>query len=873
MRTLPLLATIALSLSLVACGDKEGGGGAGDVDTGSAGSDGSDGSDGADDTDADGDGFTAADDCDDDDAAVNPGAAEVCDGIDNNCDGLADDEDPAVDLSTGTVWYQDDDGDSYGQDDSTVEACAAPEGHAEAGGDCDDGEAAVNPAATEVCDGIDNNCDALIDDADPALDTSTATLWYPDADGDTFGDSAAAGTPYCADPSTDGDTWLTDNTDCDDAVAEVNPGATEVCDELDIDEDCSGDADNADPGVDTSTQTLFYIDDDTDGYGDVDDSGTLYCDAVSGTVTDNTDCDDATTEVNPGATEVCDELDVDEDCSGAADDADAGVDTATQTLFYVDSDGDGYGDLDDSGTLYCDPPTGVVTDNTDCDDLDAAVSPAATELCDGIDNDCDSSTSEDGLATFVDSASTVTDYTATLTGSSTAPATATLATDGQLAVCDGTWYVNLDVAASVELWNPSGDPADVVLDGAGTGSVIMVSTDGITVSLMGLSLENGQGSGDSDPYSGAGVNGGAIDCLATGTLISASAVDIENNAAIGAGGGISSNGCDLELEDMVIANNDADFGGGIFLTDADLLLSDSVVSDNTADAAGGGIDVYGGEGPASAELDEVEVTDNTAYWGGGLAVEDYGYGASATCAGSSSSDAGFTGNSATYGGGVYLFGEVDFDSDTCDFGTSSGGDDNSIDDVYSSEAGESYTKDDDESFTCVDGICGTEIAYSFGASGSTYTDTNFYIGNVVLADADMEIDSFSATLSTTSSACLADFYVMSNSSATETGWTVLAASTGNAVSSTLATVDSGPLGITTASGTYYALVVGTTCTTTGLDFEYASGLGTTDAGFGTLQGYIYENDYLSTFSASDSVDAQFYATSYSYAVDVTLIEY
>lgn len=90
-------------------------------------------------TDADADGHGADVDCDDADPAVHPGATEVCDGVDQNCDGAADDG-----VST-TTWYEDDDDDGHGDDAQAVEACAAPAGHVDRGGDCDDADPTVLP--------------------------------------------------------------------------------------------------------------------------------------------------------------------------------------------------------------------------------------------------------------------------------------------------------------------------------------------------------------------------------------------------------------------------------------------------------------------------------------------------------------------------------------------------------------------------------------------------------------------------------------------------------------------------------------------------------------------------------------------------------
>ncbi len=263
----------------------------------------------------------------------------------------------------------------------------------------------MNPGATEVCDDadVDEDCDGAADDADVSVDTSGASVWYIDGDDDGYGDADDGGTLYCDDPSNTLLSWLSDNTDCDDGDDDINPGATEVCDEDDVDEDCSGYADDDDSGVDSASQTAWYVDADEDGFGDEDDGGVAYCDDPSsgGTVylEDNTDCDDSTDEVNPGATEVCDADDVDEDCSGWADDDDPGVDSSSQTEWYWDSDGDTYGDPDELYATQCEDPStsadDFVTDTQDCDDEDDAINPDGIEDCDdGADNDCDGNIDE-----------------------------------------------------------------------------------------------------------------------------------------------------------------------------------------------------------------------------------------------------------------------------------------------------------------------------------------------------------------------------------------------------------------------------------------------------------------------------------------------
>ncbi|MCB9762961.1 MAG: hypothetical protein H6739_24380 [Alphaproteobacteria bacterium] len=109
--------------------------------------------------DADGDGVTAAQDCDDHDAAVHPDAQEVCDGVDNDCDGTVD-----VDAADAVAWFTDEDGDGFGAA-SAGTACEPPDGAVARGGDCDDLNAAVHPDAEEVCDSVDNDCDGTVDHA------------------------------------------------------------------------------------------------------------------------------------------------------------------------------------------------------------------------------------------------------------------------------------------------------------------------------------------------------------------------------------------------------------------------------------------------------------------------------------------------------------------------------------------------------------------------------------------------------------------------------------------------------------------------------------------------------------------------------------
>ncbi len=117
---------------------------------------------------------SAAGDCDDSDAAIHPEATEICNELDDDCDGAIDDEDDDLDASTTTEWQRDADGDGYGYASDVRSACNQPSGYIPVGEeDCDDGDAAIHPGASEDCnDGRDEDCDGLLDceDGDCALD-------------------------------------------------------------------------------------------------------------------------------------------------------------------------------------------------------------------------------------------------------------------------------------------------------------------------------------------------------------------------------------------------------------------------------------------------------------------------------------------------------------------------------------------------------------------------------------------------------------------------------------------------------------------------------------------------------------------------------
>ncbi len=331
-------------------------------------------------------------DCNDNNAAIYPGAPEQCNNIDDNCNGTIDDG------ITFQIYYTDADTDSFGKiDDPGTSSCSAIIGKVLNHTDCDDNNAAINPGATEICDAlnVDENCNSFADNDDSGAADAGKSNFYRDADNDTY--TVAAATRFC-DIVAGYRVAVSASIDCNDINAAVNPGATEVCDTLNVDENCNNLADNDDSGAADAGKTNFYSDADGDGYGDG--SASRFCDIVSGYLTvpsSPIDCNDNNAAINPGATEICDASNVDENCNNLADNADSGAADAGKTNFYADLDNDTYTVA--AATRFCDIVAGyrvAVSAPIDCNDTNAAINPGATEICDGLDNNCDGRV-DDGL--------------------------------------------------------------------------------------------------------------------------------------------------------------------------------------------------------------------------------------------------------------------------------------------------------------------------------------------------------------------------------------------------------------------------------------------------------------------------------------------
>lgn len=316
-------------------------------------------------------------DCADNDPSVNPGAKEVCNSKDDNCDNLIDPE--------GTegckIYYFDNDGDGYGLQEKQKCLCS-PQGKysATVSGDCNDDNPNLIIGGVEQCDGIDNDCDGFIDEEG----AQGCKIYYLDKDGDGFGgfsDSKCLCNPLSPYTSLF-------SSDCNDSDPMIFPGKVEVCNGKD--DNCNGltDEEGANGCI------VLYFDGDGDGYGVETLSkclcmpGPIYSASKSG------DCDDKDGSVFPSAPEKCDGKD--NNCNGAIDEVENILGCVT---YYLDKDGDGWGAMNNTKCL-CKPSPGYVDDGGDCDDDDPKVHPQAYEPCDNIDNDCDGETDEDEGTTW-----------------------------------------------------------------------------------------------------------------------------------------------------------------------------------------------------------------------------------------------------------------------------------------------------------------------------------------------------------------------------------------------------------------------------------------------------------------------------------------
>lgn len=289
-------------------------------------------------------------------------------------EGDCDDEDASV----GALrWFEDLDGDGYGNNAVTASQCEPIEHGVLVPNDCNDTSATIHPDAGEICNnGIDDDCDKQVD----GDDEDATGMWYRDADGDGEGDPDVS-QAVCAYP---GSGWTDNALDCDDTSVEVNTQATESCDNA-VDDDCDGLLDADDTNVDGP---LYYADTDGDGVG-AGEGVPMCADPGAGYSTAGTDCDDTDPARNPNADEECEASedlncdgsigndDQDEDGIAACDDCDDGdKEVGARFTVFADIDGDGYGNSA-SPTDVCVIGSGQSLLDNDCVDTDPRQFPGA----------------------------------------------------------------------------------------------------------------------------------------------------------------------------------------------------------------------------------------------------------------------------------------------------------------------------------------------------------------------------------------------------------------------------------------------------------------------------------------------------------------
>jgi len=487
--------------------------------------------------DADGDGYWSTsfdgEDCDDKDPDIHPGAVEGCDGVDNNCDG-------DVDEGVTTTFYADRDGDGFGDAGATLEGCEQPDRYVLDATDCDDTEAAVHPAADEICDHVDNNCNADVDEG-------VTTTFYADRDRDGFGDALAA-VEDCAAPAG----HIEVAGDCDDDDASSNPDGVEVCGDG-ADNDCNGRVDDAAP-------TTWYRDDDGDGYGDADATREV-CQQPEGYVAEAGDCVDSDESINPDAGQAGRVYflqgeqveDVSADFSGATADAPAEV--------LLEQ----WGDLRFcEGTYY----TALMVSTTEPVTI-GGMGPEVTLLSgggggDGVDcgqssvlsigNDVGASVEVFGVALRGGCAS---QGGGVYTGRTNALHLRGCAITGNVAQEGGGLFA-LDTALEITDCAIEDNLATQV-DGSGD-----VEGGGLWASIGPLTITGARISGN-EAVGGAGTYGGGL-WLNTSNAIEDTEITDNYSASLGGGLYVMSAGV-VELQEVTIAGNTADAaGGGLLLT-------------------------------------------------------------------------------------------------------------------------------------------------------------------------------------------------------------------------------------------------------------------------------------------------------------------
>jgi len=586
------------------------------------------------------------------------------------------------------------------------------------------------------------------------------------------------------------------------------------------------------PVTDASDDTGEVPDEDRDGDGFV----------------GSEDCDDSDADVFPGAVELCDGID--NDCDGELDNVEVDL-----PAWYTDSDGDGYGD-DSTLVEDCDQPSGLVGEGGDCDDTNASIHPGATELCNGIDDDCDAGTGEEGTVAFVTTDGVISDMTTEFTsGAAGAGAEIVLTEDGHLHVCEGSFQVNVTVEANVGFEGLSGDATTAVLDGAQSGATIFSQHLNAELSFADLTVTGGSGA---DPEGSGYTMGGGIvlntydstaRSYAMGT-VSLDNVVVHGNSA-DMGGGLVLIGANSTIENSEIRNNHSTIGySGMVLGDGAHHLEGVDIIENTSDGSMAGGAVFANQASYVHSFVDVRFIDNQAFdYTAALylqmnSVVWSGSGAGSSAVLSNTVTDHYSPTAAVDLNSAYL--EVD----NVDFGAPGSSDDNGPADLQVVGTNAQYWAPDGATFSCDPTGCGEPVSYDLGDSnnGEVLVQPTKVYAQVIQASstttATLEQFGFQY-IRASATGCTMNMRVatIENASSEAQDWDVLWSSTGNAVQgSSMNLTDA--FGILIEPDNFYALIISPVCSSNKdyVIFGYTTSPPNTDAGFGTSVGWAHGND-------------------------------
>lgn len=237
------------------------------------------------------------------------------------------------------VYFIDQDGDNFGYKSLPIYSCEPLEGYSDNFLDCEDNNFDINPSTKEICNGLDDNCNGIIDEG------FTLSVWYYDEDGDGFGNEQIK---LCNQPIG----YVKESSDCDDLDKNINPGLDELCDKKD--NDCDG----------LTDEELLKECSNPCG------KGIQEC------------IDGAYTKCSISAKpEICDGID--NNCNGETDEG------LEFTTWYQDDDNDGFGDNNTNPIYDCKQPEDLINLAGDCNDSNQEINPSMEEICNGIDDNCD----------------------------------------------------------------------------------------------------------------------------------------------------------------------------------------------------------------------------------------------------------------------------------------------------------------------------------------------------------------------------------------------------------------------------------------------------------------------------------------------------